>query len=123
MEKLGLNKKECEESLKHFVNAINEIIQFWGSETHLSRSDKSIVQSKLRILKSEFKLAYDSRSTIKGSNEMSRFEAAFFYPAIHESMTKISVRVNSQPDEKWQHELYSAQYILKCYLRGLNEYL
>lgn len=120
MNKIGLSKQECIEFLQYFINSIDKITEIIGKERILYGSRRSLAQERLKNFKEEINSECKIRSTIKSEELMSDFEKYFYDPAIKEARTRIYVKTNSIPNQKWALELYDAQNSLKYYLYQLQ---
>ena len=54
---------------------------------------------------------------------MAKAEKTFYYPAIKEAYTRINVKINSTPSEKWIMELLDAQKSIRYYIYDLENHL
>lgn len=120
MNKIGLSKQECIEALQYFIDAIDKITELLREEKNLYGNKRSLAQERLKVFKEEIKDEYKIRSTIKSQSLMSSFEKHFYTPAIQEARTRVYVKTNSIPNQKWALELYDAQSSLKYYLHQLQ---
>jgi hypothetical protein len=120
MAPVGISAEECIHYLTVYCEAIQEIVALIENNNQISREHTEKAQELLKKLKNMFQQDYKSRDTRQGRQTMSRVEKTSFFPAIHEASTRIYVKTNSLPNEKWVMQLLDARSEIKYYLDGLR---
>jgi hypothetical protein len=118
---IGFSSDDCVASLRSYSVEIDEIISLFDDHGHIKTEKIPEAQTLLQNLKGCLKKDYDRRATDKGHEQMSEDEQAFFFPAIHEASTRIHVKTNSLPSQKWIDELLDAQHSIQYYLYRLEK--
>ena len=85
----------------------------------LSGTERVKAKSLLKNLKQRLKADYKQRDTAIGQEQMSSIEGGYYFPAMHEAHTCISVKTNSTPNQKWIDEIDDAKLEIDFYLNGL----
>lgn len=121
LRKTDHSKEDCITHLQAYSDKIDQIFALFDDRGLVVRSEKEQAQLLLGNLKQQLKSDYKSRDTKRGNEEMTHFERAYLFPAIHEAYTSIYIKTNSRPSGKWIAELYDAQSTIKFYLHQLQE--
>lgn len=121
MKGIGFSPEECIRGLQSYCDEIDEILALFDKDGRIIKEKTVNAQHLLQGLKGCLRRDYKRRETIKGQNEMTMIEQAFFFPAIHEALTQIYVRPNSNPSKKWIDELSDAKFTIRQYLDGLKK--
>lgn len=122
MKEIGFSPEECIRGLQSYIDEIDEILALFDKDGWIIKGKTEKAQYILQKLKDCLRRDYKRRESQKGQQEMTEIEQASFFPAIHEALTKIYVRPNSIPSQKWIDELLDAQSTVQYYLNGLKKH-
>ena len=116
-----MDKDMCINELENFDTQIQKILSLFDERGFiLPDAFVNDAQEKLKALKQNLENEYKKRSTVKGKKNMTEVEKQYFLPAIHQTFAYLTIRVNSNPDEKWVMELKRAEQEIKYYLNALK---
>jgi len=115
--------QSCYDRLKYFNDAIQEILLIFKDENMLTGEKKKRAQELLRKLKKEFNQDYHSRDKVSIKKKMSEVERYYYFPTIHEASSRIRVKVNSVPDNKWINQLCEAQINIQYMMDQIKDKL
>jgi hypothetical protein len=121
MHNLGLNKEECIQALRWYDDKIESIIILFGISSRIPRENISTARELLKELKESMTSDYKKRDSREGETQMSDIEKACFLPAVHEAMTRIYVKTNSTPNQKWLQELFDIQSTFHYFLSQIGD--
>ena len=119
----GLLPENCLQKLKSFSDEIDKILLLFDDHGWVLSENKEIAQDLLSKLKTSFQIDVKSRELKRGDQVMTKAEKTFYYPAIKEAYTRINVKINSTPSEKWIMELLDAQKSIRYYIYDLENHL
>lgn len=122
MTPIGIDTQGCIKALHVYVDEIDELLNLLGLMPGSINQEK-VRKSKqlLQNLKDSLRQDYHQRRTGRGESQMSHVEKTHFFPAVHEALTRIYVRTNSTPSQRWIDELADAQSSILFYLSQLED--
>ncbi|HEX2950930.1 MAG TPA: hypothetical protein VHV83_15410 [Armatimonadota bacterium] len=106
--------------LKGHHALMQELIDLIGERRRIDGNEREQAQQLLKQIKAELIHDYKHGVSLQGQANASEDELAFFFPAIHEALCTIHVRVNSIPGPSWISDLFSAQGLLQYYIQQLE---
>ncbi len=117
---IGLSSNDIIGILRSYSDDIDKILILFDDHGWIAYKNKESAQELLKGLKELLRNDYHRRDTKEGQQKMSEVEKTFFFPAIHKALTRIHVKTNSQPSEKWFLELLDAQSEIRYYSNELE---
>jgi hypothetical protein len=115
--------RSCYNKLQFFDNIIEQITQKIGTRNRLDGIEKQDVQGLLKELKGELKKDYDFMSKVDVRNTLSDIDKYFYYPTIQKTLSCISAKINSMPNQKWVNQLREAQIEIRHCMEEIENYL
>jgi len=116
MKNPGLNKQQCIDNLEKYVRNIQQVIETIDN-------DKPTAQELLGKLKARFKTELRTLRSVRGQEQMSEIEEAFYLPALEDAYLDgiASIRVNSMPNQRWKEILHEADDNIYGWLNRLKK--
>lgn len=115
--------KSCYNRLLFLDNIIEQIIQKIGAGNIVDGREKSDAQGLLGELKGELQKDCDFMKNRNVRDTLSDIDSYFYYPTIQKALSCISVKPNSEPDQRWSNQLYDAQIELRDCMDKIENYL
>lgn len=120
LREIGLTKKECLTLLRSYYKQMELILTTISDGTRLRVEGILRAQPLLKELKCMLREAYNNRNTQTGGKQMSSFEEQYFFPAIHETLTRIRIKSNTRPNNAWIDQLYEAQSTVSFWINQME---
>ncbi|MCL4402823.1 MAG: hypothetical protein M1436_09210 [Acidobacteria bacterium] len=114
-----MTEAEVITGLQQFSDRIGRLMELVGSEIPASKEQIAQAQHLLKAIKADLEAEVRPRMTTRGRSAMSEVEAACYYPALQEALSKIRVHSNSRPGRGWYSGLDDAQDLIDTSLSGL----
>lgn len=107
--------------LRRFTSRIDEILRLLEDKRDIRRDEREELQSLLTSLKQDLKDAAKRGKIDAGAEPPSRFERAYFAPAVQSAAANFSVAVNSHPIRSdWFACLYGVRMDIDMLLHQLE---
>lgn len=103
------DKTSVTERLEAYNQRFEALLDMLRGNLPLRGESKAQAQALLKSLKGDLEAEYRKMSTVRGRQELTEIETAYYYPTIHQTFAEISVATNTIPDGKWHSNLYGAK--------------
>jgi len=105
--------RACLTKLEVLVAKFDEIFALLGDKRRLHGEEQRRAQDVLRQLKAALRDEYARMVRAESAGDLSYAERTWYMRPVQQASARMNVRVNSVPDQRWFHDLYSPQGDLK----------
>jgi hypothetical protein len=113
------DERQVKDRLQQHVDRINALMGIL--ERGMSHGQREDARQRMKEIKERLREDAEAGRTVSGFERMTAAEQTIFHPAVNEAETRIHVRWNSSPNDRWLSELYDARISLTFQLDHLED--